>query len=95
MGAVETVLDVATGNRTYYNCSKCGQEVWGYGSFVGNVCLNCPGTLRHATIKTIDLATFGTTSTLIDTVTDNKTKYRCPRCGVKKWAYGVGIGRPC
>jgi DNA-directed RNA polymerase subunit RPC12/RpoP len=95
MGAVETILDTVTDNRTYYDCPRCGQEVWAYGSFVGNVCWECPGTLAHGIVKTTDLATFGATSTVLDAVIDNRTEYRCPRCGVKKWAYGVGIGRPC
>jgi len=95
MGAIETVVDVVTDNRTYYNCPKCNREVWAYGSYVGNVCLDCPGTLSHGVVKTVDNVTFGLTSTAIDAMVDNKTEYRCPRCGVKKWAYGVGIGRAC
>lgn len=95
MGAVETIIDTVTDNRTYYKCPKCKEEVWAYGSFVGNVCWDCPGTIGHAVIKTTDLATFGATSTILDAATDNRTEYRCPRCGVEKWAYGVGIGRPC
>lgn len=35
MGAVETVVDAVTDNRTYYKCPSCKQEVWAYGSFVG------------------------------------------------------------
>ena len=95
MGAAETIVDMITDNRTYYNCPNCGREVWAYGSFAGNVCWNCPGTLGHALIKTTDLATMGMTSTVIDTIVDNKTTYRCPSCGCEKWAYGVGIGRIC
>jgi len=95
MGAIETVVDAVTDNRTYYNCPKCNREVWAYGSYVGNVCLDCPGTLSHGVVKTVDNVTFGLTSTAIDAMVDNKTEYRCPRCGVKKWAYGVGIGRAC
>lgn len=95
MGAFETIADIVTDNRTYYNCPKCGRRVWAYGSFVGNVCWDCDGTLGHALVKTADLATFGLTSTVVDAVIDNKTEYRCPRCGVKKWAYGAGIGRTC
>lgn len=95
MGAVETIVDAVTDNRTYYNCPSCGRRVWAYGSFVGNVCWNCPGTLAHAAVKTTDLVTAGMTSTIIDAAIDNRTEYICPRCGCKKWAYGAGIGRTC
>lgn len=54
MGAVETVIDAATDNRTYYNCPRCGQRVWAYGSYVGNVCWNCPGTITSGLISTVD-----------------------------------------
>ncbi|ETO35371.1 hypothetical protein RFI_01692 [Reticulomyxa filosa] len=41
MGAIETVTDVVTDNKTYYNCPRCKREVWAYGSYVGNIyCIN-------------------------------------------------------
>ncbi|ETO35545.1 hypothetical protein RFI_01517 [Reticulomyxa filosa] len=39
MGAVETVVDAITDNKIYYNCPKCGREVWAHGSYVGNIVL--------------------------------------------------------
>ena len=56
MGAVETVAAVATNNRTYYNCPSCGRRVWAYGSYVGNVCWNCPGTIHSAVENTTNKA---------------------------------------
>mmetsp|Transcript_4486 Transcript_4486/g.7673 ORF Transcript_4486/g.7673 Transcript_4486/m.7673 type:complete len:339 (-) Transcript_4486:238-1254(-) len=94
MGAVETVIDTVTDNKKYYNCPGCGEEVWAYGSFVGNTCWNCPGTLGDAVLRTGDMAVpvFSATK---DALCDNKIEYRCQRCGVKKWAYGAGVGRVC
>ena len=95
MGAIETIVDVVTDNRTYYNCPGCGRRVWAYGSFVGNLCWKCPGTLAHAAINSTALVDGGILTTAMDAVVDNKKEYRCPCCGVKKWAYGAGVGRKC
>lgn len=52
IGAVKGIANVATTTvsavtdiRTYYDCPRCGREVYAYGSFAGNVCLDCPGTV--------------------------------------------------
>ena len=59
-----------------------------------HVCEYKSGTLGDAVLRTGDMAVpvFSTTK---DTVFDNKIEYRCQRCGVKKWAYGLGVGRVC
>eukprot|EP01084_Bolivina_argentea_P127474 225437_1 len=96
MGAVETIIDTVTDNKKYYNCPGCGDEVWAYGSFVGNTCWNCPGTFGDAILRTADVITqVPIASTTKDLIFDNKIEYRCQRCGVKKWAYGGGVGRVC
>ena len=60
------------------------------------VCCKCPGsTIAHAVVQGTDLVRFGVTSSNLDVIIDNRTEYRFSRCGVEKWAFGVGIGRPC
>lgn len=78
-------VDILTDNRTYYNCPGCGQRVWAYGSWVGNRCWDCPGTLFDGVIRSNHI-----TSTVSDVVTDRKIRYTCNRCGKEKWAYGGG-----
>eukprot|EP01084_Bolivina_argentea_P144673 253769_1 len=95
MGAVQTVADVVTDNKQYYNCPKCGSRVWAYGSYVGNVCMDCPGTFTSAIVHTTDNVTLGLTSTLVDAVTDTRISYNCPRCNDEVWAYGAGVGKVC
>eukprot|EP01084_Bolivina_argentea_P162348 282553_1 len=61
MGVVQTVHDVVTDTKKYYRCPRCNREVWAYGSFVGNVCLDCPGTVISAVGSTANMATFEAT----------------------------------
>eukprot|EP00483_Globobulimina_turgida_P002239 UN02241 len=56
---ISTVVDLVNDDRTYYNCPRCKRRVWAYGSFVGNVCENCPGTVLSAIGNTASMATFG------------------------------------
>jgi len=62
---ISTVVDAVSDNRTYgnihYNCPRCGKRVWAYGSFAGNVCFDCPGTVVSAIGNTSSMATFGAT----------------------------------
>eukprot|EP00486_Rosalina_sp_Unknown_P010143 CAMPEP_0201586750 /NCGR_PEP_ID=MMETSP0190_2-20130828/135828_1 /ASSEMBLY_ACC=CAM_ASM_000263 /TAXON_ID=37353 /ORGANISM="Rosalina sp." /LENGTH=144 /DNA_ID=CAMNT_0048035303 /DNA_START=74 /DNA_END=504 /DNA_ORIENTATION=+ len=54
---VSTVLDVVTDNKSYYDCPRCGREVWAYGSFKGNICLDCPGTVISSVGSTVNMIT--------------------------------------
>eukprot|EP01083_Nonionella_stella_P105407 303183_1 len=53
--AISTAVDVVNDEKTYYNCPQCKRRVWAYGSFVGNVCNNCPGTVSSAIENTASM----------------------------------------
>jgi len=64
VGAVKGIANVATttvsavtDSRTYYDCPRCGREVYAYGSFAGNVCLDCPGTVISSVGSTASMVT--------------------------------------
>ncbi|ETO35544.1 hypothetical protein RFI_01516 [Reticulomyxa filosa] len=94
-----TVADTLTDTKRYYKCPKCNREVWAYGTFDGNICWECPGTLVQATAKVVDATTGNSTkaisSTLADTLTDTKRYYNCPKCNREVWAYGTFEGNVC
>ena len=35
-----TLEEVLSDNKQYYNCPSCNERVWGYGAFVGAKCFN-------------------------------------------------------
>ena len=39
------------GNKVYYKCPGCGDEVWAASTWAGNTCWNCPGTIAHGIVK--------------------------------------------
>mmetsp|Transcript_27603 Transcript_27603/g.24446 ORF Transcript_27603/g.24446 Transcript_27603/m.24446 type:complete len:245 (+) Transcript_27603:53-787(+) len=74
---ITTIADAVTDNRTYYNCPRCNRRVYAYGSFVGNVCLDCPGTVLSSIGNTASMVTFGAAepaAQLISEVAPNVTK---------------------
>lgn len=74
---VTTAVDAITDNRTYYNCPRCNRRVYAYGSFVGNVCLKCPGTVLSAVGNSTSMVTFGATepvATVISHIAPSATK---------------------
>eukprot|EP00483_Globobulimina_turgida_P000717 UN00717 len=105
MGAVLTVSDVVTNTKRYYNCPRCKRRVWAYGSFVGNVCLDCPGTVISAVGSTANMATFEATrgittianhtvvspvTSLITTPIDLITGDKAKFKGSSVWRYSKG-----
>eukprot|EP01083_Nonionella_stella_P110503 323376_1 len=63
VGAVKGIINIAdttvstvTDHRTYYNCPRCNREVYAYGSFAGNICLDCPGTVVSSIGSTVSMA---------------------------------------
>eukprot|EP01084_Bolivina_argentea_P076884 139376_1 len=74
---ISTAIDAIADNRTYYNCPRCHRRVYAYGAFVGNVCLDCPGTVLSAVGNTTSMATCGITkpvATVISQIAPAVTK---------------------
>lgn len=80
------------GNRVDYTCPGCGREVWALSMWAGNVCWECPGTILHGVVKGTPLRI---AETVVTTIGDVKTKYKCPRCKKDVWAYGQFAGQTC
>lgn len=52
---VNTTVSAIADDRTYYKCPRCKREVYAYGSFAGNVCLDCPGTVLSGVGSTLGM----------------------------------------
>jgi DNA-directed RNA polymerase subunit RPC12/RpoP len=81
------------GNKIYYDCPGCGNEVWAYSGFVGTRCWDCPGTILSGITNATPVISH--IKTLGETITNQKTNYKCPSCGAKVWAYGQFAGQSC
>mmetsp|Transcript_34139 Transcript_34139/g.29937 ORF Transcript_34139/g.29937 Transcript_34139/m.29937 type:complete len:287 (+) Transcript_34139:131-991(+) len=81
------------GNKVYYDCPGCGNEVWAYSGFAGTRCWDCPGTILSGITNATPVISH--VKTACEAIADVKTKYKCPRCGDPVWAYGQFAGQPC
>ena len=81
------------GNKVYYDCPGCGNEVWAYSGFAGTRCWDCPGTIISGITNATPVISH--VKTACEAIADVKTKYKCPRCGDPVWAYGQFAGQPC
>eukprot|EP01084_Bolivina_argentea_P170475 295405_1 len=81
------------GNKVYYDCPGCGNEVWAYSIAAGTRCWDCPGTIISGITNVTPVISH--VKTACEAIADVKTKYKCPRCGDPVWAYGQYTGQPC
>eukprot|EP01084_Bolivina_argentea_P137349 241884_1 len=92
--AVATGITGQANKKVYYDCPRCGEEVWVYAAgaaFVGRKCVDCRGKSGPLDLgiigDAIDVAVTPVTG-LGAIVTGNANKkiwYNCPKCDKRKW----------
>lgn len=92
--AVGAVVTGQANKKIYYDCPRCGKEVWVYvagAAFSGRKCVNCRGKSGPLDLgivgDAIDVAAtpFTGAAAIITGNANERIYYNCPKCGERKW----------
>eukprot|EP01083_Nonionella_stella_P258593 883694_1 len=92
--AVATAVTGQANKKIYYDCPRCGKEVWVYAAgaaFAGRKCINCRGKSGPIDLgivgDVVDVAITPITGlgAIVTGNANEKIWYNCPKCDKRKW----------